>query len=173
MVKFNIVQISADNKKLTLDIELIAPVDGESISKISIDTQDTYINTGPSNSAKVVYESSTQVSSVRLELEGKEYEDILNNNLLFIYVQNLPANFYLAVTLNAAIVYAKLMHHIKELECCCNCNIPKGFIDYFLRFKGLEACVNTGNYVQACRIFTKYIKPVTNKWSTLNCRCNE
>jgi len=50
--------------------------------------------------------------------------------------------------------YNQAMQFIKELGDACE--LPRNFIDYILKFKGLELSIQTGNYAQANELFANY-----------------
>lgn len=180
MVKFNELKISYDNKKLVIDVQLddIVPSNETYISEISIDTQDTYKDNSPSEQSIKVFTAAEHEKSVRLEVTQEDYPSLLDNNMLFVYVKTVEekvsgeVRYDLRVTFNTYIVYHQMMQYIKGVSCPCSCDIPKEFIDFYLRLKGLEVCVNTCHYVQACNFYNKYIKPLSKILSLLNCGCN-
>lgn len=62
----------------------------------------------------------------------------------------------MGVALNLRPIYNGAMGYIKTLG--NNCEIPKGFIDLFLKYKALELSLKTGNYPEAFKLWKYLIK---------------
>lgn len=181
MVTFQELRITPDGKNLIIDIVVkdLKYYTDVYIDSINIDTQDTFIESGPSS--KVVYTKVIEgdTKSVRLELGVGDLLPSLNDNLFFVYVKtkgtpsiDTPCGmddiYTLGITLNVCSIYNNIMQSVKEVA--NNCSIPKNFIDSYLRFKAFELCINTGHYTEAVNYYNRFIKgkstPVTN-----NCDC--
>lgn len=181
MVKFQELRITPDGLKLIIDVSVrdLEYYTNVYLDEILIDTQDTFIESGPST--KVVYSKIIEGSkkSVRLELGTGDLLPSLNDNLFFVYVKtkgtpsiNTPCgmdNIYtLGITLNMCPIYNRIMQSVKDIA--RDCDIPKNFIDSYLRFKAFEICINTEHYTEAINYYNRFIRgksiAVTN-----NCDC--
>lgn len=117
------------------------------------------------------------VKHYRLVLTGKDIS--MSGNLFFVYVvakgtpdPSTPCTMDNMTTLGVACnlhdIFQSCMSYIRELE--SSCNIPKGFIDYILRFKALELSLATGNYITAIKYWNKFFKNKSfSNPSTCNC----
>lgn len=122
-------------------------------------------------------ENDGNTKHYRLVLTGKDIN--ISGNLFFVYViakgtpdPSTPCTMdnmtTLGVVCNLHDIFQSCMSYIRELE--SNCNIPKGFIDYILRFKAFELSLATGNYVTAIKYWNKFFKNKSfSNPSTCNC----
>ncbi len=62
----------------------------------------------------------------------------------------------------------KGLGYLKELS--NSCVIPKGFIDFILRFKALDIAIETCNYTEAIK-YWKMLNRVPTRTTTNNCGC--
>ena len=123
--------------------------------------------------------SPLKIKTIRMEINYTELLYNLNQDLLFVYVKikgtpsiDTPCgmdNIYtLGITLNTCFIYNSIMQSVKEVA--KDCDIPKNFIDSYLRFKAFEICINTEHYTEAVNYYNRFIKgkstPVTS-----NCNC--
>ena len=181
MVQFNELKITPDGQRLIIDVSVkdLEYYTNVYLDTVQIDTQDTFVESGPSN--EVVYSKTIEgnAKSVRLELGIGDLLPSLNDNLFFVYIKtkgtpatNTPCgmdNIYtLGITLNTCFIYNSIMQSVKEVA--KDCDIPKNFIDSYLRFKAFEICINTKHYTEAVNYYNRFIKgkstPVTS-----NCNC--
>lgn len=119
---------------------------------------------------------------VRINFSKKEL-DIMNislNDILFIYVEtigvpseNTPCGcdnkYSMCVTFNLKGIYNKAMSYLRELD--NTCDIPKNFINLFLKLKAFELSLQTGNYNKAISLWNT----LGNKTLTVpnnKCGCN-
>lgn len=196
MLVLNECRITDDGKYLVIEasVDSLNYYKNVYISEVIIDTDETYINSGPSSN--YVYKKefgledtmitslcgpvSTEDSSccgdvitdekegrknIRLYLNAKDLGlGSLNSNIFFVYIvasgldRETPCGMdhhtIMGVALNLRPVYNGAMGYIKSLG--NNCEIPKGFIDLFLKYKALELSLKTGNYPEAFKMW-KYL----------------
>lgn len=116
----------------------------------------------------------SRVSHIRLALSEQDCNNInFKDSMLFIYVitSGEPTSPYeektqiMGTLINLEYVYKQALLNLRQVE--NDCCIPKNFIDFMLRYKALELCVQTGNYVQAIKYWKKFF---INKKVTFN-RC--
>lgn len=92
---------------------------------------------------------------------------VLDKKILFVYVKvkgypnpdtpcGMDNSISMGVTFNLAPLYCNSIHYMKEVE--NNCNIPKSFIDFVLRFKAFELSIKSGHYTQAIKFWDILIK---------------
>ena len=119
--------------------------------------------------------------NLRLVLNSLDFvnQQDLNTGLFFVYVNvrgipspdtpcGLDNESTIGIVFNKVDLYRICMGYFRELE--STCNIPKGFIDFILRMKGLELSIKTGNYIQAIKYWNKFFKG-KSVTSISNCRC--
>lgn len=182
MIQFNELRIKPDNTKFVIDISV---KDSEYyqnvfIDTVYIDTQDTFIDSGPSS--KPVYTKIIEGNekSVRLELSQQDISASFPDNMFFVWVRakGTPSmttpcgednSLVLGVTVDMYSLYQYSFRYIKEMEKCCS--IPKGFINFILRIKALQISVETGNYIQAIKYWEKFFKNLDKNVVTTNCNC--
>lgn len=186
MINFNELKITADGKNLIIDVSVLTGgyYTDVYIDSITIDTQDTYVSSGPSSKTVYTYnvDSEKNLKNVRLVLQNTDMTDvgILRDNMFFIYVAtkgtpsaDIPCGWDSSLTMQAVVdlysFYQKGMVFIRELNECCD--IPKGFIDFILRTKALDLCIKTGNYVQAIKYWNKYFKGKALNNPNTKCNC--
>lgn len=182
MIQFNELGITSDNRKLIIDVQVrdLPYYSKIYIDSISIDTQDTYIDNGPSTKPIFSKVISGDNKSVRLELSTLEI-GIKLDNLLFVYVKakGIPESdtpcgmdnvVTIGVTFNNCPIYNNMMQYIKEID--KNCTIPKNFINLFLQYKALEISIETSHYRQAIKLFNKFYKSISVIETNI-CKCYE
>ena len=191
MIRFNELRITKDGKYLIIDVSVRSQpyYNDVYLDSISIDTQDTYKDGGPSPS--IVYfkdiaseaGDSSGLKHYRLELGVGEFLPSLSDNMFFVYVKakgtpasNTPCGmdneYTLGVTFNTCALYNAVMSYVRETV--STCSIPKKFIDLFLQFKAIETSINTDHYMQAVEYYNKFIKDLgkTNTPAyTKSCNC--
>ena len=176
MVQFNELRITPDNRELIIDVSVkdLDIYTNVYLDYIMIDNQDTFIEDGPSDNpiytytvADAVYstDSNSGIKQCRLTLTNSDVN--LSNDLLFIDVvvkgvpaPSTPCNMDNATTMgvvyNLHNIFQSFMPYIREVE--NDCNLPKGFINYILRFKALELAFATGNYTLAVKYWNRFFK---------------
>lgn len=196
MVEFKELRIVPDGKNIIIEAS-VEGLEGVYLDSIVIDTQDTYIENGPSTSpvysytvpdeelpeaytrcgcnvydesGNLVYISTSEedlkATSIRLVLDATDIGTSSQKNLFFVYVIASDDTYsIMGVIADLYPYYKTMMYYIKEVE--CDCEIPKWFIDRFLRFKAVELSLKTGHYTQAIEYWNRFF--VTE----VKCNCDE
>lgn len=182
MVTFQELRITPDGQKLIIDIAVkdLEYYTNVYLDTVQIDTQDTFIESGPSS--KVVYTKVIEgdTKSVRLELGTGDLLPALNDNLFFVYVRtkgtpsmDTPCGMDNLITLGTVLnkypIYSGIMQYVKEIN--NDCTMPKNFIDKYLRFQAFEISVITGHYTEAIKYYNKFIKGIGNTPDSISCGC--
>lgn len=190
MVRFYKLAISADGETLSIDVNLpnYAEYPDAYISRITIDTQDTYIDDGPSSTPVYTYNTTPAfqgdlVRDVVLELTKEDIPLNFNDTIFFVYVlvEGLPVDYNpccadmqpttMRTVVNTYPYYQIMMAYLKDVE--KSCQIPQALIDYYFRFKAFEISIITGNYNQAIQFWNKYLKGIKAKAISHHaCACN-
>ena len=200
MIQFNELRITQDGKNLIIDAQVqnISYYTDVYIDSIIIDSQNTFISSGASSSPlfKYTYDATTAstLGYVTLTSGGKlkgirmtiPYNSLgetsnLDKDLLFVYVTingtpssdtpyNMDLTYELGIVYNTYPFYLRGMNFIKELN--SSCELPKQLIDYMLRQKVLETCIQVGDYTKAVEYWKKFF---TGDYQVINlktCSCN-
>lgn len=184
MIRFDVLNVTESNDKFYLNIDVTAvdePQQTWTIDKILIDTQDTFVEGGPSINAIQVF-SSPHFNTKRVTLHLSEEQGFKNisSNIYFVYVlpfvgfeitptsqdniegqalppTNIPQSpdAALGITYYEQHILRKYLKYIKEIDKLGE--IPKNFIDYYLKVKSFEISLKTGHYLQAID-YWKYFK---------------
>lgn len=193
MIRFNELRITPGSKCLIIDISVKDEpyYNNVFIDSVVIDTQNTYISSGPSNNPIYTYNNESEgitddysKKNVRLTLKYQDLGLSLTDNIFFVYAiasgtpaADTPCGMDNSITLGTVInlypIYCKTIQYLKELS--NECNIPKNLIDMYLKIKALELSVKTGNYTQAISYWNKYFKNLKDKSNPKilkNCGCN-
>lgn len=184
MVFFKELRVTPDGRTLIID----AAIDNKTfykhvfIDSIIIDTQGTYVNSGPS--ARPIYTytlpTSMEQKEFRLELDITELGVNVNTTMFFVYVKtrgevapDVPCgtvkDLIMGTVVNLRPIYRKALQFMKEVG--KNCEIPKGFIDLIIKVKALELSIRTGNYVQAIKYWNKFFLTSIYNNKELDCSC--
>ena len=182
MVQFNELRITPDGQKLIIDVSVkdLEYYTNVYLDTIQIDTQDTFVESGPSS--EVVYTKTIDGNSksVRLELGTGNLLPTLNDNLFFVYVRtkgtpsmDTPCGMDNSITLGTVLdkysIYSDIMQYVKEVN--ADCTMPKNFLDKYLRFQAFEISVITGHYTEAIKYYNKFIKGIGNTPDSISCGC--
>lgn len=194
MIQFNTLKISQNGQNLIISasVKNLKYYTDVLIGSIIIDNQDTYSVNGPSNNPIykrsfagtniVTGEEIKGVKEINLKITAKEIKDNdgnLNNDILYIYLiavgtpaSDTPCGMdevnTLGVAYNIRPIYNIGMSYIKQVA--NTCEPSKEFIDFILKYKALELCLETNNYIQANKFWNKYFKKITNL-NIKNCGC--
>ena len=89
MVQFNELGITPDGQKLIINVSVkdLEYYTNVYLDTIQIDTQDTFVESGPSNKVAYTEVIEGNTKSVRLELETGDLSPTLNDNLFFVYIR--------------------------------------------------------------------------------------
>lgn len=183
MIKFNELKIDKEGKNLIIDVSLIdlPYFTNMYISEIIIDTQDTYKSGIPSEKAIKVLAVEGDQKNARIELNKSNFIPDLKSNLFFVYIKvkgtpdfstpcGMDKEYTLGVVFYDCIIYNHIMNSIRSTT--KDCNIPKEFIDSFLRIEAFLLSIKTEHYIESINFYNKYIKNL-NKINTNNiCNCN-
>lgn len=188
MVRFNELRITKDGKYLVIDVSVRSQpyYNDVYLDSISIDTQDTYKDSGPSSSIvyfKDITSEGAEIKNYRLELSVGESLPSLSDNMFFVYVKakgvpaaNTPcgmdSEYTLGVTFNTCALYNAMMSYVRETV--KTCAVPRNFINLFLQFKAIETSINTEHYAQAIEYYNRFIKGLNNAGTvvyTKSCNC--
>ena len=186
MIEFKELRVTPDGKTLIIDaaVKDLSYYDNVYIKSVTVDTQDTYSESGSSTNPLFHYEvasvSEENKKRIRLELNSSVLGDI-TGNMFFVYitVKGTPAAdtpcgldnvTTLGVTADLYPFYKSSINYMKELE--NECEPSKNFIDSLLRFKAFELSIRTGHYIQAIKYWNKFFKEVKSNTVNTICRCH-
>lgn len=171
MIRFKELRITPDEKELIINVSIddIDYYREISISSIVIDTQDTYIEGGPSKNA--IYSIDVNSRSIRVVVDLDNLPKA-KDNLLFVYVltsgdfdYNTPVEYKkfnnVGVVFNTYPIYKNAMIYTKELA--TEGSVPKGFIDQILKIKALELSIKTGNNQEVIKYWNKLFKKLNSE----------
>lgn len=196
MVIFNECRIDKEGKNLIIDVSIdnLPYYENIYLESITIDTDETFIENGPSSNpiyrrnlsissgSSLVPEVSTKPRNIRLKLTYRELSlNTLDNNILFVYIGvggvpdpdtpcGMDNKYSVAVAVNMRPIYNKTMSYIKEFKETCTAS--KGFIDMILRFKAFELSLKTGNFTTAIKQWDKLLKNKGIVVLNRGCDCN-
>lgn len=84
---------------------------------------------------------------------------------------DLTKNPQLGVTMYLGNIYNNFMNYVKELG--SNCQVPQGMIDMLLRYKALNAAIDSGHYTQGINYFNNWFtEDKVKTYDNLNCGCH-
>lgn len=195
MLVLNECRISNGKLIIEASVDSLRYYDRVYISDIIIDTDKTWSANGPSSNPvyKESFEpnkcckeecpcnSTTENKNIRMSLTARDLGvSSLDDNIFFVYIiasgypdMDTPCgmdnSLITGVALNLRPIYNYAMGFIKEVG--NSCDVPKGFIDAFLKYKSLELALKTGNYPEAFRMW-KYLHGSGNIITSKGCGCN-
>lgn len=138
--------------------------------KVGEDYQQVY--SSPDNSQvltsdlePVLVNNELESRRVRLSLDATALGVQLNNTMFFVYVistgtpsSDAPTStidpMIMGTVVNLYQFYQKSIYYLKKVS--SDCEVPKCFIDFVLRYKALELCIKTGNYTEAIKYWKKF-----------------
>lgn len=201
MIQFNELRITQDGKNLIIDAQVqdMSYYTDVYIDSIIIDSQNTFVSSGASSSPlfKYTYDATTastlgyvtsltsggKLKGIRMTIPYNSLGETsnLDKDLLFVYVTingtpssdtpcNMDLTYELGIVYNTYPFYLRGMNFIKELN--SSCELPKQLIDYMLRQKVLETCIQVGDYTKAVEYWKKFF---TGDYQVINlktCSCN-
>lgn len=126
----------------------------------------------------VLVNNELESRRVRLNLDATALGVQLNNTMFFVYVistgtpsSDAPTStidpMIMGTVVNLYQFYQKSIYYLKKVS--SDCEVPKCFIDFVLRYKALELCIKTGNYTEAIKYWKKFFisnKPLFNNSCT-------
>lgn len=191
MVRFNELTVTPDGQRLIIDVSIVRDdtLPDLTISQIIVDTQDTYIEGGPSNNPVYSYtpvttELNPLTRTARLVLTTADIPLAFNKTIFFVYVllDGYPDDYndccdvnngvYMATTVNLYVFYRETVKYMKEIE--KTCEMPKSLLDLLLQMKAFELSIKTGHYPQAITFWNKFLKRknIPSVVTKHTCACN-
>ena len=193
MIDFNDSRISEDGKRLILDLNIqdLNYYDDMYLGRIVIDTQDTWIPSGPSQNPVYEWEDPTPVfvngnlvnrRHLRLELTSTDLDGLsLGNNMFYVYViaegmpaPNTPCGLdeatSLRVVFDYGVIYRNTIKLFKQLS--EDCIVPQALINQILQLNGLELSLITRHYPESNRFWNKFFKNKKANLPKTKCGCN-
>ncbi len=179
MLQFNQLRITPDGKKLIVDISVrdMEYYQGVYVNSVIIDTQKTYDVTGPSSNPLFTFDYSGQEKK-----HITEYIDVdsIADNLFFVYAfatgdaePDTPCGMkktsIMGVVYDKSALYKNGMKFISSVK---DCNFPREFIDYILRYKAFDLALDSCNYTQAIEYWNNYISKSRINRTSKRCRCH-
>lgn len=184
MVVIEQLRVAPDGQKLFIDahINKASYFDNLKLDSISIDTQDTVLQTfdGPSNKAVFVYDIQ-DTKETHLVIDKSEINADLSKDMLYVYFHvtgtpssdtpcRLDESYTLGVTFNEGVIYNRMMGYTKEIM--NTCEVPKGFIDMILQLEAIKTAIETENYVSANKFYNRLMNTKSSKGtSNISCGC--
>lgn len=118
--------------------------------------------------------------NVRIEIDQKLLGVSLNDTLFFVYVtvKGTPApdtpcgmdnQTTMGVVANLYPFYRSMMCYMKET--LDRCDMPKNFLDKYLRFKAFELSLKTCHYTEAINMWNKFFRNINNPCQTSKTPC--
>lgn len=183
MIKFNeLIIVNEQNLIIDVSVKELSYYTDVYIDSITIDTQDTFIESGPSS--KPVYTKTIEGNnkSIRLELNKGDLLPSLKDNLFFVFIKtkgtpssDTPCGMdnitTIGVVYNLKIIYSTMMCFLRQVE--SNCTIGKNFIDSLLRYKAFELSIKTSNYPLSIKYWNRYLSNKADNYTYKNCSCYE
>lgn len=181
MIKFTDLRVQKGRLTIVAEVrEIDDYYDDVYIDKIIVDTQDTFITSGPS--ANPIYSGTVDgnkkefsVSLSSTELGGID----IDHTMFFVYgvakgtpAPDTPCGYddinSVGVTFSMCPIYNKTMGYIKEVE--NSCEIPRDFVNMILQLKAIQYSVDSGHFTQAVKYYNKFYKNLSvNTSHTCGC----
>ena len=170
MIKFTELRVQKEHLIIVAEVREIEDYyDNVYIDEILIDTQDSFVTTGPS--ANTIY--SNQINGdqkkVTLSLSSTDLQNVdMDKTMFFVYAKAkgiprpCPCGFdqeiSIGVTFSMCPIYNATMQYVKEVE--YTCDIPENFINMYLRFKAIQYSIESGHFTQAIKYYNKFFKGI-------------
>lgn len=166
MILINDIYINTNGDKLVIDA---ATDDLDTIiSHIYIDTQDTYLTTGPSDDRVYEHEvtkvdakddcnsltEDENVRKMRIEIPQEDICASLRSNFFIVYIEDGDGNIVIGTALWMRPIFNSFLHWIREIN--QECELPRHFIYLHLQYQALILAVRTCNLMEAIKIYNKY-----------------
>lgn len=184
MINFTQCRVSWDGRYLYITAE-INPMDYYTnvfIDKIYVDTQDTFVSSGPSQKPVYEYTSKGSLKTVTLALEYRDLGlGLLKDKMLFVWVTakgtptsdtpcGMDSALKLCVAFNESQIFNKGLSLIRELS--DSCKVPAGMQNWALMTNTFKLALETGDYTTAIDLWNTLIKGSTISSKPQNCGCN-
>ena len=183
MVQFNKLEINPEGTQLSIDVQVkeLSYYENVYLSKIVIDNQDTFNESGPGSNPLYSLDLSGNDMKHYYDVAGVSDLPSMGSDLLFVYVitEGIPDSMTpcgednsvsTGVVSNLYPVYKCALNYIKELD--HSCTIPRKFIDFILRLKALQYCILTGHNQKAIDYWKKYFMDIRSDNQVYKCICN-
>lgn len=182
MLYFKELRVTKDSNYLIVDVAVNSDTYFTNVylDNIQIDTQDTYIDTGPSTTPIYTYsvDSSISTKNIRIVLNANKLGVNLLNNMFFIWVtargtpdSSTPCGYDKSPIVGAAVnlypIYQTAISYAKGVT--LQDNIDRNFIDFILKLKLLMMAVRTGHNTQAITYWNSYFKTLGVQNTSCNC----
>jgi hypothetical protein len=182
MIQFTELRIDPTKKKIIIDVAI---KDSEYykdiyIDTINIDTNETFIPTGPSDKTAYTYKVEGDYKSIRLELSNSDGLPSFTDHMFFIWISTkgvLPIgldeehdSLILGTVVDLYPIYQYGLHFINELS--KDCKTPNGFIDFILQIKAFRLNIRLGHYVEAIKYWEKFFKLIKKTNIINRCGCS-
>lgn len=188
MIQINNITINKEGNKLRINAE----IKGDSaffnryIKKIYLDTQDSFLTSGPSEdlvyehdittydaadeqNAIVTINTVDRVRKLDIEIPQEEIDAALPHNMFIVYLEaggentdQPPADCCenIEIVVGAVIwmkpLYGDFLAFSRELN--NSCEIPKNFLYIFLQYQAFLVAVRTNNMLEAIRIYNEFLR---------------
>ena len=196
MLKFNYLYVKDGKIYISVSVLSGSQYSNVYISRIYIDTQDTYVEGGSSDAA-IVYDDETGSTrhqttvtdsyDIQTLINANTLKGASNNALFFVTVLAGSTDDFAGLSqsecgadntkitgtcVDLAPFYATAMSYIKDLSNKCETSCNKSYlIDYILKFKALELAISTGNYVTAIDLYKDLFNVAVTYNKKGGCNC--
>lgn len=170
---------SGDCFKLNCYVEGLDYYEDIYLKSIIIDTQDTFLTSGPSENYiyKKDFKAEDKIKKAELSLTKEELCTDLDNNIFFVYITvqgtpapDTPCGYDNKITLASVVNLYPIFHNtvclLKQMN--RDCEIPKDLIQLILQVKALELSIKSGQHSLAIKHWN-ILKGNGSK--TNNCGC--
>lgn len=179
MVSINDISVTLDGNRLVIDAEV--DEEGFWLKKVYIDTQDTYLSSGPSGD--VVYEHDVTIEDatdecnstffpdgsdvavvrkMRLDIPQEEICASLRDNFFIVYIEAGFEGDNDSLVIGTAMwlrhLYNAFLGWIREIE--RQCEVPRNFIYLYLQYQLMITAIRTCNVMEAINVFNKYFRQI-------------
>lgn len=164
-------------------------VSADSVDKTVFDSN-TYLNplTGSMALREKLEKKDTKNFRLRFDSSDLQGSD-LNKSLFFVYVEcygaadecvpcTMQKSTDIGIVYNKCPIVSNLINHSKELlNNNDNCEVPTGMITDYLKYKMIEYCALTCNYVEMINYYKQWLGDATSNSGTVinmgGCGCNK
>ena len=162
MIQINELRVTQDRKHLVIDVQVqeMSYYDNVYLDTIIIDTQNTFVETGPSSNPLMTIDcNNTKHYRSFIDI------DSIADNLFFVYIiangepsEDTPCGMkdyqILGVTYDKYPIYLQGMKLLNELN---GCEPSQNLMDYIFNNKAFELSLQTGNYQKAIQYWNQFI----------------
>lgn len=168
MVEFNKLLVVPYNKGIYIDVQVmdLPYFDNVYLDSVYIDNQDTFCTSGISKTP--IYKHTIEGNQKSLKITVSDLDLLVSSmegNMFFVYITTkgtpsadtpcgLDEPIILAVCVDSYSIYRKGINYIRETY--EECNVPRHFIDFILRYKAFEMCLKTRDFPLAITYWKKF-----------------